>query len=184
MNTTQQNKLTIPNLMTTNAPLSLQVLCKHMIKTKKEFKANDLDIQQLISFGILKKDEIDKVKTVKVFDATQPIILKYHFVEPLKRSYTFSAPTMILAQYFIEQDEVDAVFDYWLGHYSRMFSFENRKFWRNLLLKFEGSRYWYKIFWELYKDCIFEDGEFHSFRNVNRRISSMKIDVTSQWYED
>lgn len=169
--------------MTTNAPLSLQALCKHMLTTKKEFKSNDLDIQQLISYGILKKNEVDKVKTVKVYDATQPIILKYNFVEPLKHSYTFSAPTLILAQYFIEQHEVDMVFDYWLNHYSKIFHYGNRKFWRNLLLKFEGSRYWYKIFWELYKDCIFEDGNFCSFRNQNRHISSMKIDVTPRWYD-
>jgi hypothetical protein len=183
MNTTQQNKLLIPNLMTTNAPLSLQALCKHMIRAKKEFKANDFDIQQLISYGILKRNEIDKIKIVKIFDAVQPLILKYNFVEPLKRSYAFSAPTMILAQFFLVQEEVDTVFDYWLSHYSKLFSFENRKFWRNLLLKFEGSKYWYKIFWELYKDCIFEDGDFHSFRNVNRHILSMKIDVTPRWYE-
>jgi hypothetical protein len=88
-----------------------------------------------------------------------------------------------LAQYFIEQDEVDTVFNYWLSHYSRIFSFENRKFWRNLLLKFEGSRYWYKIFWKLYEDCIFDNGETQSFRNIHRRISSMKINITPRWYD-
>ncbi|APG78034.1 hypothetical protein 1 [Hubei diptera virus 1] len=173
----------IPDLMTTNAPLSLEIMCKHMIRLKKEFKENDLDIQQLIKLGILKRKEIDNIICFKVWDATQPIYLKYRFVEPLKRTYTFSAPTMILAQYLIEQDEANALFDYWLSYYTRLFTYENRKFWRNLLLKFEGSKYWFKIFWDLYKDSIFEDGNYHSFRNINKTIFSMKIEVTTQWYD-
>ncbi|AYQ66681.1 nonstructural polyprotein [Drosophila kikkawai virus 1] len=181
--------LKIPNLMTTNAPLSLETLCKHTIRLKKEFKEDDLDVQQLVKLGILKQKEVDKIICFKVWDATRPIVLKYRFVEPLKRSYTFSAPTMILAQYIIDQKEAKHMFRYWLCHYMRLYPFDNRKFWRNLLLKFEGSRYWFSIFWELYQDCIFEEGECRSFRNYchlkyeRNTITSMKIEVTAPWYD-
>lgn len=177
------DSLVIPNLMTTNAPLSLETMCKHLIRLKRDFKATDPDVQQLVEFGVLRKDEVDKTITVKVWDAVQPIILKYNFVEPLKRQYTVSTPTLILAKYFAGEKQADRAFEYWIGYYQREHSYSNKKFWRKLLVKFEGSKYWYMLFWELYKDCIFEDGVAPSFRNINRHIWSMKIDVTPRWYD-
>ena len=187
------NDLFVPTLLTTKAPQSLLQICKNYVKTEKNFKVNDDDIQKLIEYGILRASDVERVIVYKfAFNSleNEPRYVKMRFVLPKKHKTTqLSAQTLIFAQHI--SNNVDDIFDYWIEKKKVYHCYSNRKYWRNLLLRLEGSFYWYRLFLKIYLDnfhslephSIYNISCVHTFNNYKRGMRFMTIDITPEWHQ-
>lgn len=165
---------------------SLMQLCKETIKVGKNFQANDDDIKLLIQYGILRPSEVNKVECYKIYDPSEPIMLKIRYVEPRNPGKTMlTSRNLIIASHLCGRDAT-CMSLYRRRVYQMMndHPFNNKRFWRLKLLNLEGCSMWFDLFFELYKNCVFDDEDYRNgnvFFNIKKQRRLMIIDMTPRW---
>lgn len=157
-------------------------LCRDKIMVDDSFKADDDDIKLLKNLELQKPLNFQHTRVFNIWDATNPLRLKIRFVAKRQFLNPMTSTNLIHVSRIIGNEATKYIYGWQNAKFMREFSFSQRRFWRLQFLKLEGSRFWFDLFWEIYRDCLFDDGT-PSFANFRRsRHYFMTIDMTRDWY--